>query len=836
MSALAGLRSRLVSTLGMLLATNICMSAALMAAEPAAATPVAVPATPPIARLEAFPKELELAHIRDTRRLLVTGYTADGSSVDLTSTAQLSVTGSAVRLATDGYVAPMQPGVDTITVSAAGLQTTVPVKVLNTSPRPVSFAAEIQPVMGKVGCNQGTCHGAQDGKAGFKLSLRGYDAEYDYNSLVDDLSGRRFDRSRPDQSLMLLKPTQGVPHVGGFLFDEQSRPYQLIQQWIAEGLQFDNPARVQKLEMFPQGPVLDREGMQQQLVVIAHYTDGSTRDVTSDAVFSSSDFNVASVQNTGSVGLVQALRRGETAILVRYEGNYVANNVTVLGDRSGYAWEDSVEINFIDKHVNDKLRRLKILPSGLCTDSEFLRRVSLDLTGLAPTGAQAAAFLADPRDSRTKRNAKIEELLASQDFVEHWTLKWCDLLLANRTTISEKGLWAFRSWIRTAIANNQPYDQFVSQLMTANGSTFENPAANYFRISREPRIAMENMTQVFIGTRFSCARCHDHPFERWTQNQYYELSAFFANVGRKPGTREQEEVIYPLRHAEAVLNPRTNVAVPAKFPYSYPGVTVDETNTDSRQRLAAWLVSKENPYFATSVVNRYWSYLLGRGIIDPVDDIRSSNPPSNPALLQELTQQFVASGMDLRQLLRTITQSATYQRSFESNRWNEDDLQNFSHMIPRRLTAEQLYDAIMVATGAPESIPGLPPGFRATQAPDPNVQLSFLDMFGRAPREIPCECERAAEVSLAQTLNLVNGPTVADAIVHPQGVVATSIAGGASNNDLITSVYLSTLNRLPTPAELEQSAKYMESVPDRLEAAQDLMWALLNSPAFLFNR
>lgn len=797
-----------------------------------AADPVALP---PIAELQVFPATLELNGIRDSRRVLVTGKTADGSLIDLTGEAKVVAEGSAIAVELDGFVVPKSAGAAKLVISAAAKQIEVPVTVKKADATPISFMREVMPLMGKLGCNAGTCHGGQDGKNGFKLSLRGYAPEEDYNALVDDHSGRRFNRSVPSQSLMLLKPTQGVPHVGGFLFDEHSRAYQVLHQWIAEGCQYDEATRVVRLEVFPANPVIDREGRKLQQMVIAHFDDGSTRDVTRDVVYSSSNFNVATVTNaTNGSGVVESVRRGETAILVRYEGAYAANQITVLGDRSGFAWVDTPELNFIDKHVNNKLKKMKTLASDLCTDAEFLRRVSLDLTGLPPTLEQTRAFLADTRDSRTKRNSKIDELLESPEYIDHWTLKWSDLLLANRKFVTEKGVWSYRNWIRSAVAANVSYDKFVADLLTANGSTFQNPAANYYRVSREPAAVMENFTQVFLGTRFSCNKCHDHPFERWTQGQYWSLSAYFAGVGRKPGMTPEEEIIFPLRNPQTVTNPRKNIPVSAEFPFEHAGVK--DLKGDLREKLSRWVTSKDNPYFATGLVNRYWSYLMGRGIIDPVDDIRSSNPPSNAELLKALTDDFVAHNMDMKHLVRTIAQSATYQRSFQANKWNEDDAENYSHFIPRRLTAEQLFDAIMVASASPVAIEGVPAGFRATQLPDSNIKIGFLDMFGRPPREIPCECERSPEVSLAQTLNLINGPTVSEAIAHPQGLVSRLSGANMDDKKLIEDVYLSVLARYPTNEELTTSAGYFVAVPSKPEAAQDLMWALMNSPAFLFNR
>ncbi|MFK7817762.1 MAG: DUF1553 domain-containing protein, partial [Planctomycetaceae bacterium] len=652
-----------------------------------------------------------------------------------------------------------------------------------------------------------------------------------YRALIDDISGRRFNRSQPGQSLMLLKPTQGVPHEGGFLFDEQSRYYKVIEQWIAEGCRFSEKTnRVTQLEVYPEKPLLHNATGQQQLIVIANYEDGTSRDVTREAVFDTSSFEVATVSDTG---LIEGVRRGEAAALVRYEGVYAAAPVTILGSREGYEWKSSPEYSYVDTLVNKKLQRMKLLPSGLATDEEFLRRIYLDMAGLPPTVEQIREFQDDKRDSQAKRQAKIEELLSGPEFIEHWTLKWSDLLLSNRKYLTEKGVWAFRNWIRKSVAENKPANEFAYELITANGSTFDNPAANYYRIAREPKIVMENMTQVFLGTRFNCNQCHDHPFEKWTQQQYFELSAYFASVGRRNGP-SGDEIIFTSARPQPVLHPSSGEAVTAEFPFTHDGM--DASLKDPRQALGQWLTSDKNPYFAKSIVNRYWSYFLGRGIIDPVDDIRASNPPSNPELLDAMTKDFIENDFDLKRLIRTIVSTHTYQRSYRSNKWNEGDSVNFSHAAARRLSAEQLYDSIIVATGAPRRLPGVPAGFRAAQLPDSSVQVSFLDMFGRPPRESPCECERSSDVSLGQTLNLVNGPTIAEAIIHPDGTVSRLVKAKASPEKMIHEIYMATLCRPPLAEEKSRLAKYFVEVKDPAEAAQDLMWALINSPAFLFNR
>ena len=783
-----------------------------------------------IVKLWTVPDKLVLSDIRDARSLLVFGETSAGKTVDLSDVATRVATGTCVRIDQDGYVEPLTAGAGEVVVSAGGQSTKVAVEVKSLPKKEVDFVRDVEPFMAKIGCNAGTCHGAQQGRKGFKLSLRGYDPLYDYRALVDDVSGRRFNRAKPSDSLMLLKPTQGVPHEGGFLFDEDSRAYKVIEQWIAEGCKFSEATRPTRLELLPNSTVLEKSGQTQQMQVIAHFDDGTSRDVTRDAVFEVSNFEVATVTAKGQV---KAVRRGETPVLVRYEGTYASNTAIVLGTRDGFVFQDSPEFNFIDTHVNNKLKRLKIQPADLCSDADFLRRVSLDLTGLPSTGQQTRNFLNDPRDSRTKRAAKIDELLDSPNYVDHWTLKWSDLLLSNRKFINEQGVWAFRNWIRQGIATNKPYNEFVFDLMTASGSTLENPPANYYRIAREPREVMENMTQVFVGTRFVCAQCHDHPFEKWTQTQYYQLSAFFGGVGRKGGKRAEEEVIYDMRTPAKVTHAGTGQPVSAIFPFALDGV--DLSSDVPRVKLATWLTAPENPYFAKSLTNRYWSYLNGKGIIDPVDDIRLSNPPTNPQLLDALTSDFIAHNFDLKHLLRTITNSHTYQRTFVTTKWNEDDDANYSHATPRRLAAEQLFDAIMTATGAPTNLPGVPGGFHASQLPDSSQTVSFLDMFGRAPRESPCECERSSEVSLAQTLTLINGPTISDAIVHPQGLIAKLTAAKAEPKQIVEEIYLSVFNRLPTDAEQQQGTQYV-TANGSTDGAQDLMWALINSPAFLFNR
>lgn len=786
---------------------------------------------PEITALKIYPESLTLSHARDGRRVLVSGQTQDGKWIDVTSWAELKPA-TGVEIREDGYIFPKEVGSSNITVSVKNFSTELPVTVKSIESPPVSFVQDIMPVLSHAGCNNGVCHGAAKGKNGFKLSLRGYDPDFDYELLIEDISGRRFNRAFPEQSLMLLKPTSEVPHKGGQAIAPDSRDYQLIHQWISEGVVSDveTTKRVERLEVIPGTAELSLPGMKQQMLVIAHYPDGTTRDVTREAKFTSSSIDVAKVTDDGEV---TAERRGETAILTRYEGAYSTNGIIVMGDRSGFEWDETPVYNYIDTHVHNKLKRLKISPSKLCTDEEFIRRIHFDMTGLPPTPEQVRNFLMDEKPSKDKRGKLVDTLLESSEYVDHWTHKWGDLLQSNRKFLGERGMWLFKEWISEAITENQPYNKFVHELITGTGSAYANPAANYFRVSRDYTAAVENTTQLFLGVRFSCNKCHDHPFEVWTQNQYYELGAFFSDVKVKNGRLPGEEVVYTSFSPTPVKHPRTLAVVEASVPFG----AVNEKATDQRESLAEWLTSAENPMFAKAGVNRIWSYFMGRGIIEPVDDIRTSNPPSNPELLSALTKDFLESGFDIKHIMKTIVSSRTYQQSITTNKWNKSDTINFSHAIARRLTAEQLLDAIGVATGSQPKFQGVPKNFRAVQLPDSQVKDDgFLKLFGRPERESSCECERTTEVSLAHAMNLINGPTVADAIIDPKGRIARLIKADEDDHTLVEELYLATFARLPQKAEYAIAVEFLAKAESKEEGAQDLMWALINSPAFLFNR
>jgi hypothetical protein len=700
----------------------------------------------------------------------------------------------------------------------------------------VTFLRDVAPILNKTGCTSGTCHGAAKGKNGFKLSLRGYDPQFDYETLLYDLAGRRFNRAEPGRSLMLTKPTQEVAHGGGLRFEASSDYYKIIYNWIAQGVPYGDPAKdnVARLEVSPKEIFMNQPGESSTVSITAVYDDGATRNVTREANIDSNVPDVAAV----SAADVKGARVGEATLLVRYQGKLATVPVTVINPAPGFAWKQLPQNNYIDRFIDAKLQRLKIQPSPVVDDAGFLRRVSLDLTGQLPDPNEVRAFIADPTPSQAKRSRAIDKLIGSPAFVDHWTLKWGDLLQANRKYLGEKGVYAFDDWIRDSLASNKPYDKMVRELLSSSGSSYENPAANFFRVTRDAKPTMEKTTQVFLGVRMVCAQCHDHPFEKWTQNQYYEMAAFYSAVGIAPGYEVGEEIVYNQRADFEMKHPKDGRVMKPNFivPASYGGAGSIPADGRRRIALAEWVTAKDNPFFAKSTANRVWSYFFGRGIIEPVDDIRASNPPSNPAVLDALTKDFVDHGFDLRYLMRVIANSRTYQASLAANEWNAKDVENFSHAVPRRLSAEELMDALTFATGVRPVFPDVPPETRAEQLPDPHVGADgFLDLFGRPSRESSCECDRRSDLSLPQALNLVNGQTISDAVADGNGRVAKAILSGKTDRDLIEEMYLASMSRLPAPAEFETGLKYLSSGSrGRAAQAQDLLWALVNSKGFLY--
>ncbi len=780
-----------------------------------------LPPNATVVKVEVRPERVELKTPFEYRQLLITGVLQNGDRVDLTRMAKFDAPAGLVKVSETGQVRPAGDGQGEIKLSAAGKSAAIPVVVSGQKTKyPVSFVKDIMPTLSRMGCNAGTCHGSAQGKNGFQLSLRGYDPIFDHRALVDDLGGRRFNRAAPDRSLMLLKPAGGVPHVGGVLTQPGEPYYELIRAWIAEGVKLDaGSPRVTKVEVYPASTVIPLPGMKQQMTVTATYADGSTRDVSAEAFVESSNTEVATIDRKG---ILTAVRRGETAVLARYEGNYAAATVIIMGDRSGFAWKETPEYNGVDTLVYAKLKSVRVLPSDVCTDADFVRRIYLDLTGVPPEPETVKAFLADPKPSREKRDALVDKLVGSPEFVEYWTNRWSDLLQVNRKFLGVEGAEGFRKWIKEAVASNMPYDQFCYKLLTGTGSNLENPPASYVKILRDPTAAMENTTHLFLGVRFNCNKCHDHPFERWTQNQYYELSSYFAQVRFKEDPKhkgkktEGTAVRGPLPLIEIVedaaggdvQNLRTGQTAQVRFPFEYPHMPHE--GKTRREQLARWVTSPDNPYFAKSYVNRVWSYLLGVGLIEPIDDIRAGNPPTNPALLDQLTEAFVKSNFNVRGLIKTICKSRTYQHSVVTNAWNKDDDVNYSHALARRLPAEVLYDSIHQATGAKSRLPG---GVRAVALLDPGVKApgGFFELFGRPARESACECERSSGVQLGPVLNLITGEVLNEALRDPGNRIAKIVAANPDDAKAVEELYLAILCRRPTAKELQIGVEALRS-------------------------
>jgi hypothetical protein len=778
-----------------------------------------IPESPPrqaIVALDVQPSKVVITGMMESAQLLVTARLASGDAADVTRFASLHVSGDAVNLTPAGRVIPRRNGTAQIEATIGGQKIFVPVEVSGLVPIPkVDFIRDVNPVMTRMGCNAGTCHGAKEGKAGFKLSLRGYDPLFDVRSLKDDLAARRLNAASPDDSLMLLKATAGVPHEGGQRTKLGDAYYEILRAWIADGAQLDlTVSKAAKIDVYPQNPVVQGIGSRQQFRIVATYADGKTRDVTTEAFVESGNTDVAAtVQDTN--GLVKTLRRGEAPVLARYEGSYAATTLTVMGDRTGFTWQQPETWGRIDDFVAAKWQRMKIAPSGLCSDSDFLRRAYLDLTGLPPSADEVRAFVADTSPTRQKRDAVVDRLIGSPEFIEHWTNKWADKLQVNSKFIGGEGAKLFHDWIRKEIEANTPYDQFVHKVITATGSNRENPAASYWKILREPAEAMENTTHLFLATRFNCNKCHDHPFERWTQDQYYHLGAYFSQVALDTDPASGKAVIVgtaveksrPLweivkdKPDGEMVHLRTNKVAAPSFPYSAKYETGEKSAR--REQLAAWMTSADNRYFATSYVNRLWGYLTGVGVIEPLDDIRAGNPPTNPELLDYLTHEFIGSGFDVRHMLQLIAKSRTYQLAVATNRWNEDDKINYSHALARRLPAEVLYDAVLKVTGAQTKLPG---GMRATLLPDSQQDLAsgFLANLGRPARESACECERSSDLRLGSVMALLSGPAVADAIGDPQNEVAKLVAAQPDDHQLVNEIFTRVLNRPAADSEVNK--------------------------------
>lgn len=722
------------------------------------------------------------------------------------------------------------------------------IHVPNLLAAPPAFETEVMAVFSKAGCNAGTCHGNQHGRGGFKLSLRGQDPLADYQALTREFAGRRVNLLDPPASLLLLKPTLAIAHLGGRRFRQDSPEYQVLVDWIAAGAPGPaaDAAKVARLEVAPRAQVLVDPQDELQLRVEAVFTDGTRRDVTSRAVYDPSNL-VVQIDHDGRVRR-QSL--GETTILVRFLSQQAPVQLAFIAARPNFIWDSPRTNNFIDQLVDAKLETLRINPSPLAGDEVFVRRAFLDALGVLPTADEARAFVADSHSD--KRAQLIDALLMRAEFAEHWALKWSDLLRNEEKVLDAKGVDVFHAWIRDSIASGKPLDQFVRELVSSRGSTYDNPPANYYRANRDPLTRGETTARLFLGTRLQCAKCHNHPFERWTQDDYYSWAALFARVDYKIVDNQPTdkldthefvgEQIVLVKDDGEVTNARTGRdAVPRFLGGQSPEF---DKQTDRLARLAQWLTANDNRLFAKSQVNFVWYHLLGRGLVDPIDDFRETNPASNPQLLEALAADFVAHGFDLRQLVRTIMNSRTYQLSAVPNETNTDDQANFSRAIVRRLTAEQLLDAQSRVLDVPLTFAGYDQPLRAGEMPgvrrvkrragQATDSDRFLMTFGKPERLLACECERSNETTLTQAFVLVGGEGINQRLAQAGNRVERLAKSDRSDAEVVTELYWVALSRAPSATELQAAVSYVTGASDRFVSLQDVAWALLNAKEFIF--
>jgi hypothetical protein len=785
-----------------------------------------------VRRLAVFPERIELYGPRAEQRLGVLGELAPGAQRDLSREAAFRSSEPGIaRVDGQGVVVPLGNGETVITVSAGGRSVSVPVRVSGaTADVPVSFAREVVPVLTRSGCNAGACHGAAHGRGGFRLSLFGFDPGFDQREIVQSAEGRRVVPSDPERSILLLKPTLQMEHAGGERFGVKSREYALLRGWLEDGApepDAKEPA-VTALSIWPAKRVMV-PGERQQLIARATWADGRMTDVTDFAQFDGLNDSVASVTRGG---LVTAKGRGETHVMVRFMGQATVAEVT-LPYAPPSAGSELAGGNFIDAKLAAKWQGIGLAPSPICSDAEFFRRLHLDAIGTLPAVADVRAFLADADPD--KRAKAVDRVLDRPEFVDFWALKWGDLLRINRDLLQDKGMWSFHNWVRASLRDDKPVDVMVRELITAEGSTATEGAANYFVVSNGSADWAETTAQLFLGVRMQCAKCHHHPFEKWSQDDYAGMAAFFVRLGTKSsqefGIFGQERVIF-LRPGGEQNHPRTGRVVP---PHPLDGPTMDDP-TDRRRRLADWLTAPDNPFFARNFANRLWAYTMGRGLVEPVDDMRATNPPSNPELLDALAADFAAHKFDLKHFLRTVFTSRAYQRSAAVSPGNAADAANVYHTryTRKRLTAEQLADALDFATGTREKYQGLPPGTRAIQLPDTKVRSFLMDVFGRPARQVTCECERTAQPNIAQALHLLNSDFLNRKIDEPKGRVAALLKDKTPADALVEELYLATVSRPPRPEEITRARQWMAKSSPK-EGAADLLWVLLNSREFLFN-
>jgi hypothetical protein len=693
---------------------------------------------------------------------------------------------------------------------------------------PVDFRTDVIATLSRAGCNAGACHGSPQGKNGFRLSLRGHDADLDLHTLTREAMGRRIDRHRPENSLFLLKATGRVSHQGGVLLHPEDRAYRLLLRWVAEGCRDAGPANLVRITVTPDRCRLPGDRAEQQLTVQAHFKNGEIRDVTSFAVFGLNDTEAASVS---PMGLVRFKRTAEVSVLVRYLDQFASARVMHVRSDPSFVWAAPKPANYIDEHVFARQRELQLLPAVVCSDEVFLRRVFLDVTGTLPTVEEARTFL-DSKDA-DKRAKLIDRLLERDEFASFWAMKWADVMRGSPTTLSMRGVHSFQRYLVRAVAEDRPISAFARELLTGLGNTLNKPAAGFARVSRTPEEAAETFAQLFLGVRMQCAKCHNHPFENITQTDYYGLAAYFAQVQFRGARFMLDDEFVYLAPGREVQNPQTRkTQEPVAFGAS-PGKMDPED--DRREKLADWLTQPDNPYFAPSVVNRVWYHLFGQGIVEPVDDFRATNPPSNPELLRALSADFVKQGYRLRPLLRTILNSKTYQLSSRSPKQSANSASEnryFTHARVRMLSGEQVLDAVSQATGVAEHFKGYPAGTRAIELAEGGINHPFLQAFARPVRDVSCECARSEDPSLPQMLHMLNNAGLLAKLKSPKNRLAGWLEAKGDVKHVVENIYLATLSRRPTAAELEIVLRHVTG-GNLAQAMQDLQFALVNSSEFL---
>ncbi|NWK55931.1 DUF1549 domain-containing protein [Verrucomicrobiaceae bacterium N1E253] len=793
-------------------------------------------ADPNLLSIEVFPKQISLETKEDFHRLIAIARYKDATTRDITPSLSIHFDDPSLVRLEGTTVHPVSDGSTQMHIHYRGQKQSVQVSVKGaTTPRPISFQRDVMPVLTAAGCNTGSCHGSARGQDGFHLSLFGYDPKGDYHRLTREMPGRRINLALPEDSLLLTKAIESVPHTGGKLMDSDSAAYRVLLNWLQAGAQYDpkDPVLPVGIEVRPVEAVLKGSGEWLPLTVRAIYSDGSDRDVTRLTTFSSSNDN--SVQIDPATGLMTSAKRGEAFLMGRFHTFTEGMQTIVIPEQADYRQPSPPEHNYIDPLVHQKLHKLRVIPSELCDDATFMRRIYLDLIGQVPTVEQRAQFLAD--QTPDKRAKLIDQLIDTKEFTEIWVMKWAELLQIRtfNNQVSYKAALLYHNWLRERLVADMPFNQIIYELLSARGGTFSNPATNYYQVELETKKLTENVAQVFMGTRIQCAQCHNHMFDRWTMDDYYNFTAFFTQVKRKKAEDPREQIIFD-GNGE-IQHPVTKQNAIPKF---LGGGTPNEEDMKKKSRrevVASWLTAPENPWFARNISNIVWAHFFGVGIVDPVDDVRVSNPPSNPALLDALAKHLVDSNFNIKSLVRDICNSRTYQLSSRTNATNVSDTRNFSHAQVRRLRSEILLDVISQITQTPNKFKGLPRGARAVQIADGNTSTYFLKTFGRSTRETVASTEVKMDPSLSQSLHLLNGDTTHKRI--QQGKVIRSMRQQKkSPQEIIDHLYLTCLSRPPTSGESQTLMLHLNELKEEkaiIETLEDIFWALLNSKEFIFN-